>query len=476
MTDLLTEPCQTQRSALQARKVSSRELLAATFARIDAINPLLNAVIAEDRATAQIAADESDRRYADGTARALEGLPITIKDAFEAAGLLATCGSETLADHRPDEDAPAVARLRAAGAVIIGKTNVPPFSADWQTDNALHGRTNNPWDLARSPGGSSGGSATAVAAGMSAFELGSDIAGSIRWPCQATGIFGHKPTWGLISTRGHIPPAPWFASDPQMLAAGPLARDGGDLAMLMSVLASDPLAPARDTPRSWRIGLVTAIPGVATSLDVVSAVETAGRVLAESGAAVESVQPRLSLEGIWRAYLRQLCRMHHASRPSRARAGWAARAGSFDRDDLSPAAWLARTAQHTDAELLAELDERSNWWSAIDAVFARYDVLLMPPAPTAALPHDDRAFEERTMPVDGQARSVFEMAAWVAPATLLHLPATTAPVAATSAGLPLGVQVVGPLGADLTTIRIATTIAERARGYRPPPIALAHSR
>ncbi|MDZ7592554.1 MAG: amidase family protein [Rubrivivax sp.] len=138
-------------------------------------------------------------------ARALEGLPITIKDAFEATGFFATCGSEKLADHRPDEDAPAVARLRAAGVVIVGKTNVPEFSAEWQTDNALFGRTNNPWDVARSPGGSSGGAVVAVATGMTSFELGSDIAGSIRWPSQATGVFGHKSSQGLVPTRRAYP-------------------------------------------------------------------------------------------------------------------------------------------------------------------------------------------------------------------------------------------------------------------------------
>jgi amidase len=209
------------------------------------LNGRVNAVVAQDRAAAERAAAASDARYAAGTFGQLEGLPVTIKDAFEVMALPATCGVPALADHVAEHDAPAVARLRAAGAVVFGKTNVPPFAAEWQTVNDIYGRTNNPWDLARTPGGSSGGAAAAVATGMSAFELASDVAGSIRWPCHATGVFGHKPSWGLVEMRGHIPPAPWFDEepDPDLVVAGPIARSAADLALLMSVLARRPSKP-----------------------------------------------------------------------------------------------------------------------------------------------------------------------------------------------------------------------------------------
>lgn len=428
-------------------------------------------MIAQDRAAARSAAQASDARYAAGTARALEGLPITIKDAFEVAGFAATCGSERLSDHRPEQDAPSVARLRAAGAVIIGKTNVPEFSADWQTDNVLFGRTNNPWDVARSPGGSSGGAVAAVATGMSSFELGSDIAGSIRWPSQATGVFGHKSTQGLVPMRGHIPPAPWFDDEPDLVVAGPLARSAADLRLVLSVLAGREIAALAPPHGRWRVGVLTACPGVVTARGVMGAVEQAADALASAGAMVERVEAPFPFTDVWQAYLMQLCRMHHASRPGGARKRWAARVPEFAADDDAPAAWLARTAAMPDTELLAVLDARTRWQDSMAPFFGRFDALLMPPTSTAALPHDARGYEERPFVVDGETRSIFEITAWIAPATVLHLPSTTAPVSRDADGLPCGVQVLGPLNGDATTIAIAEAIEAATGGFVAPPMA-----
>lgn len=451
--------------------MSSVELLEQAFDRIDALNPALNAVVAQDRAAATCAAAASDARYAAGTAGPLDGLPVTIKDAFEVVGFAATCGVPALADHHPEHDAPAVARLRDAGVVILGKTNVPPFSAEWQTVNELFGRTNNPWDLALTPGGSSGGAVAAVATGMSAFELGSDIAGSIRWPCHATGVFGHKSTQGLVEMRGHIPPAPWFDDEPDLVVAGPITRSAKDLALLMSVLARRPVAPFTKPVSSWRLGVLTEAPGAATARAVVDAVDVAANALANTGARVERIASPFPFTAVWHAYLSQLCRMHHASRPSRERHRWAARAGEFADDDESPAAWLSRTAGRSESELFAALEPRARWLEALAPCFAELDAILMPPAPTPALPHDPRGYDERPLIVDGEERSIFEMTAWIAPATVLHLPSTTAPVVRDAAGRPCGVQILGPLHGDAITIAIAGALEAATGGFVAPPLA-----
>lgn len=196
------------RAALLKREFSARDLIEATVAAIERLNPALNAIVHKDIASAFRAAAQSDERIAQSNARPLEGLPVTIKDCFEVAGMTTTAGAPALNDYVPRADASAVARLRHAGAVIIGKTNVPIFAGDFQTFNSIYGVTNNPWDRDYSPGGSSGGAAVAVATGMSALELGSDLGGSIRWPAHCCGIFGLKTTWNLVSTCGHIPPPP----------------------------------------------------------------------------------------------------------------------------------------------------------------------------------------------------------------------------------------------------------------------------
>src|SRR5919107_1601450 len=206
--DLLSLPATALRERLLGRHLSSVELLDATLGRVAAVNPAVNAVVAVDPERARGAAAESDRRIAAGEARPLEGLAITVKDSFDVAGLRSTAGAAPYRDRVPERDAAAVARLRAAGAVILGKSNVPAFTADFQAYNGIYGVTSNPWDLARSPGGSSGGAAAAVATGMSAFELGSDLGGSVRWPAHACGVFGLKTSWNLVSVWGHVPPTP----------------------------------------------------------------------------------------------------------------------------------------------------------------------------------------------------------------------------------------------------------------------------
>ncbi|MGL4975916.1 MAG: amidase, partial [Bosea sp. (in: a-proteobacteria)] len=345
MIDLLS-PAHLTAAALREGKVSATELLQAALARIDALNPSLNAVVAQDREAAAAMALESDRRIAAGQPRPLEGLPITIKDAFDVRGLASTGGNPGYKDRLPEEDATAVARLRAAGAVIIGKTNVPFFSFDFQSTNPLHGTTNNPWDLTCSPGGSSGGAAVAVATGMAAFELGSDLGGSIRWPAHATGVFGLKPSWGQVSTWGCIPPPPEKRTvrNGDLIVAGPIARSAADLDLLLPIISGGrditvpgaALKPPRRTDaKGLRVALWSDDPFAPVDAPVRAAVEQAARLLEAQGAIIDpAARPGLRFEDAFEIY----SLLNHAfvaySLPVKVRAKLQAMAASVSPHDL----------------------------------------------------------------------------------------------------------------------------------------------
>ncbi len=213
MSDIALRPAHELADAIRRRELSSRELLDHYLSRVERLNPALNAVVTLDPDGARRAADVADAAVARGeVVGPLHGVPMTIKDTYETAGMRTTCGVAAW-DHVPDIDAEAVRRLREAGAVIFGKTNAPSFAADWQTYNPIFGATNNPWDTTRTTGGSSGGAAAALAAGLTALELGSDIAGSIRLPSNWCGVCGHKTSWGIVPHRGHLPPPPGALAD-----------------------------------------------------------------------------------------------------------------------------------------------------------------------------------------------------------------------------------------------------------------------
>ncbi|HXA11144.1 MAG TPA: amidase family protein, partial [Mycobacterium sp.] len=249
--DIALRPAHLLAEAIRCREVSSRELLDHYLTRVERLNPPLNAVVTLDPEGARSAADAADAALARGEVGGpLHGVPMTIKDTYETAGMRTTCGVAAW-DRVPERDADAVQRLRSAGAVIFGKTNTPALAGDWQTFNPIFGTTNNPWDIARTTGGSSGGSAAAVATGMTALELGSDIGGSIRVPSHWCGVCGHKPSWGIISQRGHLPPAPGALSGGDLSVVGPLARDVEDLELALDVVAG----PAGHQAVGWRLAL-----------------------------------------------------------------------------------------------------------------------------------------------------------------------------------------------------------------------------
>ena len=474
MTDLLARDATGQLSALKAKEVSAVELLKLSLARHEQTHSRLNAVIAADLERALDTAKAADDLRAKGAnVGPLAGLPITIKDTLDVAGMAASSGVAALR-RRKAEDAVAVGLVRQAGAVIWGKTNVPVMAADWQSFNPLYGTTNNPWDLARTPGGSSGGAAAALAAGITALEIGSDIGGSLRVPASFCGVFSHKPTWGLVSQRGHVPPTPGTHAERDLNVIGPMARSVRDLRLLLSVMTEGvpPKAEIADLSR-LRIGLW--LDGFPLDPEVAAVIEVLGAQLSATGAEVRPISNPVPLDQLMAAYQTLLgsvlatdmpTRTQIAMRRMRGVAGLALRFGA------DPHSWagLTRAYTATHAEWIAADEVRARLKLTAQDAFAAVDVIIAPVAPVVAFPHDDSPFAARKLRTsEGASLPYGGMLGWIALATACHLPATTIPAGLSGSGLPVGVQVIGPHGSDSRTLAIAQAIDENLGGFVAPP-------
>lgn len=475
-------------ASLRRGELSAIEALEDHLARVREVNPPLNAFIALDEEKARAAAAAADAALAAdaGTLGPLHGVPMTIKDSWETAGLLTTCGAPALVAHVPQRDADAVSRLRAAGAVVFGKTNAPLMAGDVQTYNEVHGVTNNPWDVSRTCGGSSGGAAAALASGMTPLELGSDIAGSIRTPSSWCGVFGHKPSWGIVPLRGHIPGPPGSLAEPDLGVAGPMARDPRDLALALDVLAG----PREWDAKAWRLKLPAPRGArlgdfrIAAWLDdercpvdpaVRAVLEDAVEALRGAGARVDATaRPAVSLAEMDEAYFPMLCAIIGAGFPQEVYDAMREAASTLTTDE-GPMARFMQGMTCSAREVLRRDEERNRHRSAWEAFFSEVDVVLTPCVPVAAIPHDNIApMPTRMIDVDGTQRSYLDLFTWIGPATSCHLPATAAPVGQTAEGLPVGVQIVGPHLEDRTTIAFAQALADEgiAAFVAPPPSAL----
>lgn len=477
LSDLTALDATSQITALQSRRIGSVELLKVALARKDEVNPRLGAVVITDVERAmETARAIDDQRIRGESIGPLAGLPMTVKDSFDMVGLPASSGLKALLGRRC-EDATVVARARRAGAVIWGKTNLPVMAGDWQTYNDLYGTTNNPWDLDRGPGGSSGGAAAALASGITALEIGSDIGGSLRTPASFCGVFSHKPTWGLLPQKGHVPPAPGSMLDTDLGVMGPMARSARDLRLLLSVLEDGPLAakaPPADL-KGLRVGLWIEEPGFSLDNEVCTVVEAYAQQLEALGAQVIPIRRFLDMESLFEAYLLLLMAVIGAGIPPGARRsmelarGPAKLARSMGAGPMSWAAQaLGMTASH--AEWLVKDEVRMRAAAAMGEVFAGLDVILAPIAPVPPFPHDHRPFGRRRLICNGQKIPYPSMLQWISLATVLGLPATAVPAGLTGQGLPVGVQIIGPRGADAKTLAVAQACDENIRGFEAPPL------
>ncbi|WP_267244891.1 amidase [Streptomyces sp. PR69] len=474
--DLTHHSASEQLHALESGEVSSRELTAAHLERI-ARHPEYNAVVTADHEGALAAAATADERRARGRADGpppgpLLGLPIVLKDSLETEGLRTTCGAADLAAHIPARDADAVARLRAAGAVILGKTNTPPMCQDLQTGNPLFGATPNPHDPRRTAGGSSGGAAAAVAARLSSLGIGSDLGGSLRLPGHYCGVYSLRPSYGIVPTRGHIPRPPGWLSASDMLTVGPVARSAADLDLALGVLAGpspddsaawrlELPAPRRERLRDYRIGIWADDPYCPVDSETRALLEGVCKTLRDTGAQVDESTRPVGMAASDRLFQTLMFAGSSASASPEAFAGELAAARDLAPDDLHPgAAYLrARTMPHRDWLLANE--ERQQLRRQWAAYFGDVDVLITPAAPTAAVPDQTGVpVPERYITVDGERRSYWDQTSWLNLAGPANLPAATLPAGSTADGLPLGLQIIGPYLADHTVTHLAALLAQ----------------
>lgn len=477
-------------AALRRGDASSVELVDEAIERIEALNPRFNIVVASDFDRARAKAAAADDALANGRpVGPLHGLPITVKDSFETAGVVTTCGAPELRDHVPDADAVAVERLSDAGAIVLGKTNVPRFLADWQTNNDVYGLTRNPWEPERTVGGSSGGAAAALAAGLVPLEIGSDVGGSIRIPAHFCGVYGHKPSHGIVPLGGHLMGPPGTPTAPDLLVAGPMARSPQDVSLALGLMAG----ADRFNSSAWTLKLPPPRGRDLKELRVAywfddprSPLEGAVRAELEatiaalrSVANVVEVDIPFTLDEILEVYVPLLVQIFYDIEPAPVR---------YLTRTASPAAGVLRLSKRLGYDLdpirvgsLAGAGLSHRGWLALNErrnrlrrvcrkLFSEVDVLLTPVAAFVA-PHHNIIGNKytRSIRVEGKRRSYTDHLCWPALATTASLPATSAPVGVTPEGLPVNVQIIGDYLDDHTTIQFAELLAEVRGGFQPPP-------
>ncbi len=460
------------RGLIRRRELSSRELLDHYVARIEARNPPVNAVVTIDLERAHAAAAAADEATAAGRSHGvLHGIPVTIKDALAVAGMRSTGGATELRDHVASEDADVVAAVRAEGAIPFAKTNVPRWSGDVQTYNDIFGTTNNPWDTSRAPGGSSGGAAAAVALGFTAFEIGTDIGGSVRIPSAWCGVAGHKPSFGLVPSGGYIDRIRYGTTEPDINVHGPIARSVADLELLMGILARPrpdrAVAVHHALPRprheridGHRVALWSHSDACPPSLDTIAAVERAGDVLASLGARVDrAARPAIDADA---AVQLGVLLVSSATTPALSDADVARfRATVTDpaTSDDARRALASYTLAHHD--WLAADVERTRMRAEWHRFFGDVDVLVCPVIATPPIPHDQQGgLRNRTITIDGAGRPYLDLLWWTVLIGMAYLPATVVPVGTTADGLPLAVQVVGPFMEDRTCLAVARALRD----------------
>jgi amidase len=470
-------------AALKARTVSAVELAQAAIAQIETHDGRVNAICVRDFERGLDAAKAADAALARGEAKPLLGIPMTVKESFNVAGLPTTWGFVAQKDFIATDDALAITRVKDAGGVILAKTNVPLGLGDWQSYNDIYGTTNNPFDLGRTPGGSSGGSSAALAAGYGALSLGSDIGGSLRVPGHYCGVFAHKPTYGLVAMRGHtLPPFPPLPSTRDLSVIGPMARCAADLSLALDVIAGpDPwhegvgyrlaLPPARHAAlKDFRVLLLDVHPMIPSADSVRGAVAMLAANLTKAGVTVTRDSPLLpDLADGARLYMRMLVALLGAGAAPEEYAATQARAARLDVNDMSLDAERLRGAVLTHRDWLVADSRRNGLRAQWRALFQNFDAVICPVMPTPAYPHDHEPDQtKRHIEIDGVNYPYVDQLLWPGIATLPGLPATAIPVAMSPDGLPIGLQIIGPWLEDRTPLKLAELIEQAFGGFVPP--------
>ena len=466
---------------IRSGKIGALELLDHYLDRASRFDGELKALCVLDTDTARKRARAADRAAAKGQWWGpLHGVPMTVKEAFDVSGLPTTWGVPELRDNIATGNAVAVDRLLGAGAVIFGKSNVPTMLADWQTFNAVYGTTSNPWNLARVPGGSSGGAAAALAAGLTGLELGSDIGGSIRNPAHYCGVYGPKPTYGICTGDGHRIPR-WITGN-DIAVIGPLARSARDLELSLKLIAGPnahdgsawkvtlPKAPVKPW-KKWRIAVLP----TADTAPVDDAVQKQIRAVADCarrlGAKVsDTARPGFDLHEAHRVFIRLLRAATSRAASDEAFANFVRRAGKVRPDAGDYESWMLKGVTVTHREWLACDEARHRMLEQWTEFFREWDVLLCPAGASTAFEHNQKGERwERMVPVNGAGQPSTTQMFWAGLSGMAYLPSTVAPAGQAADGLPVGVQIVGPQYGDLTCIEFAKMLEKEFGGFVPPP-------
>ena len=462
---------------LKAKKVSARELLNAHVVRNDKIAKTINAVIDSDLPRAQKDAAAVDDARSKGAALGpLAGLPMTIKDCFDVEGWPALCGNPEFKTRAKNcADAALVSSVRKAGAVIWGKTNVPFMVADIQTYNAVNGTTNNPYDVTRGPGGSSGGAAAALASGVTPLEIGTDIGGSLRHPANYCGVTSLKPTWGALSQRGYAVPLPDEFVEHDLNVVGPMARNSSDLKLLWHVLRNTQEQPRRDV-KGARVAVWDQEDAWPLARDVRAGVKRTGEALEKAGAHVENKKPKIDGAELMDCFTAIITPIMSIGLPKGLLAAFE---GMREQDrklvatggiEAVGAAYRLR-AMASFHDVAHAMAKRQMLKDRLAEFFGEsWDMIVMPISMVPSFKHlQEPGFNERVLDVDGQTVPYMNLLNWISPATALHAPALAVQAGQTSQGLPVGVQLVGPWNGEDRLFDFAAAVEEGLGGFRPPP-------
>ncbi len=468
-------------AAIRKKKIGCLELLDLYLERVDEYNPALNAIIATDIEGARKRAKAADKAVKAGKKLGpLHGVPMTMKESFDVPGMPTTWGDPAFKDHKADKLSLLGQRMVDAGVTLFGKTNVPLNLGDWQSFNEIYGSTNNPWDLSRSPGGSSGGSGAALAAGLTGIEAGSDIGASIRNPAHYCGVYGHKPTWGVVSPKGHALSGNVAYGD--IGVVGPLARGAEDLELAMDVIAGPDAIDGRGwklaLPRSkktklreFKVAVLLSDPNAEVDQSVQDELQKLADFLGKKKVTVsDTARPAIDTAELNDVYIRMLRGATSARMPDAVYQQAVSDAANLSPDDKSYFAQMQRGNALSHRDWLRLNEKRHRMRLAWDAFFDDYDLMLCPVAVTAAFPHDQKGLRHlRTIVVNNKQVPVVDQIFWAGYAGVTLMPASAVPIGQTSEGLPIGVQIIGRQYDDYSCIQFAKLLEQKYRGFVPPP-------